>query len=139
MNQQLRVLSQPSSYTPPQVLQRFFSRDDYRVECYLPEDLPCFRGHFPSLALVPGVVQLGWVADFAGIGLQPGQRVRAERLKFQKPMRPGHSLTLSISAQQSGEAARLTFKYFNDAGLYASGILIVDPQDVSTLCCYPGL
>lgn len=125
--------------TLPHILRREVVAGETVYELFLPPDLPCFRGHFPRFPLVPGVAQLNWVAELAGVNLEDWQSVKLERLKFQKPMLPGQEVVLNIALQQRGCAAAVVFRYCDAAGQFSSGILIVEPQDVSTLRINSGL
>ncbi len=67
------------------------------LELALPTALAWFRGHFPGRPILPGVVQLAWVIDFARshLGLDPEVRQVAD-LKFQRVIRPGTTVRLEI-------------------------------------------
>ena len=73
----------------------------WEAEWEVPEGLDCFAGHFPEQALLPGVVQLEWLAREIEGETQdrfPGRDApirfsRIERLKFKRPIFPGDHLT----------------------------------------------
>lgn len=83
-------------------------------------ELEHFRGHFPEVPILPGVVQLDWairegLRRFGPLGSFRGLKV----LKFQRPIVPGMRLTLSLSRQEAKGA--LAFAYDSAAGRHSSG------------------
>ncbi|WP_417067224.1 AMP-binding protein [Niveibacterium terrae] len=75
------------------------------------EDLLAFRGHFPAMPILPGVVQLDWVIRFARQSFAlPGEFSAIEVLKFQQPIRPGMALRIALEwlPARSAVAFRLT-------------------------------
>jgi 3-hydroxymyristoyl/3-hydroxydecanoyl-(acyl carrier protein) dehydratase len=70
----------------------------FRVPC----DLPIFAGHFPAMPIVPGVVQLGWVAELAHAhGLAAGPFVGIVSAKFRRILRPGVELQVRLQPGRS--------------------------------------
>ena len=83
-------------------------------------DLPCFAGHFPGLAVLPGVAQLAWAVHFAAAQWQlPALIAQAEVLKFQKLARPPMLLTLQL--EKRGD--KVLFSFDSEQGRHASGRL----------------
>ncbi len=63
----------------------------------VPWDLPIFAGHFPAMPIVPGVVQLGWVAELAQAhGLAAGPFNGIVSAKFRRILRPGVELQVRL-------------------------------------------
>jgi len=63
----------------------------------VPCDLPIFAGHFPAMPIVPGVVQLGWVAELARAhGLAAGPFNGIVSAKFRRILRPGVDLQVRL-------------------------------------------
>lgn len=89
------------------------------VQLFIPDDLTFFAGHFPSIAIVPGVVQVDWAISCAGLELAEVEKLTIKKLKFQRPMLPGISLKLNLyfAAQPSA----LRFSFHGDDVEYSSG------------------
>jgi acyl-coenzyme A synthetase/AMP-(fatty) acid ligase/3-hydroxymyristoyl/3-hydroxydecanoyl-(acyl carrier protein) dehydratase len=95
----------------PELLASDASGELRRFEVLAGEDLLAFRGHFPAMPILPGVVQLDWVIRFARQSFAlPGAFSAIEVLKFQQPIRPGMKLTISLEwlPARSAVAFRLT-------------------------------
>lgn len=62
-----------------------------------PPDAECFKGHFPSYPILPGVAQLYFVRHFARQAFADFPTVATyRRLKFQKIVMPGREVSLEI-------------------------------------------
>lgn len=92
----------------PEVVARDASDDRLDLALLVPADSPWFEGHFPGHPILPGVVQIGWAAEFAarwtGSDTPP---TLLERIKFKRPVRPGAGLVLRLHAK----AGKLSFEY----------------------------
>lgn len=89
---------------------------------------PYFMGHFPSHAIMPGVLQLEAMAQVAGIlMLRQAENVgklayfmSAESVKWRRPVRPGDQLTIDVELTKSrGKIGR------------AKGVCLVGGETVS--------
>jgi len=77
----------------------------------VPHDLPIFAGHFPAMPIVPGVVQLGWVAELARAhGLVAGPFAGIVSAKFRRILRPGVELQVRLQPGRSGGEVQFEFK-----------------------------
>lgn len=86
-----------------------------------PPDAVCFRGHFPEFAVLPGVAQLFYLCHFARQAfLDFPVTATYRRLKFQKVVLPGRTVTLSVSRCAEGS---FTFVLAGASGPCASGIV----------------
>lgn len=85
--------------------------------------LQVFDGHFPQAPLVPGVAQIDWAIEFARRCFEmPPHFVRADTLKFQRPMTPG--LRVDLVLRWDAPNAALSFRYESPAGVHASGRVV---------------
>lgn len=76
----------------------------------LPLDLDCFDDHFPTLPVLPGVLQLQWALAFGAQRFgTPRACRRMEMLKFQNLLRPGDRPLLRL--RHDAAAHRLHFAY----------------------------
>ncbi len=95
-----------------------------RIWLHVPHDLGCLEGHFPDLAIVPGVALIGWAEYFAREHLGFTGEVReVERVKFNQLVRPGRSLVLALSTHSDDETAGYRFQATDDQRDLASGQL----------------
>jgi uncharacterized membrane protein/3-hydroxymyristoyl/3-hydroxydecanoyl-(acyl carrier protein) dehydratase len=94
------------SLRPELLAERHFDNrreQDLRV----PEDLACWPGHFPELAIVPGVLQVDWaMGEIASWKGHPPELARIEALKFKRPLYPGQVFTLVLEADERRERFR---------------------------------
>ena len=86
----------------------------------IPEALLYFRGHFPGFAILPGVVQLNWAIQYGTQYFALGAVFPSTiRIKFRKPIRPNHRVTLSLKYVRS--LNRIQFDYTDGDGACSSG------------------
>ena len=90
----------------------------------VPPDLDYFRGHFPGVPIVAGVVQIKWALAFAqsrlGVG---GEFAGMEGLKFQRVMTPGVAVTLAL--EYDADEGELRFSFRSGDVRYSSGRLLL--------------
>ena len=105
---------------PPVVARTMDDAGRLHLSLQLECDLPCFAGHFPGVAVLPGVAQLAWAVHFAAEQWQlPLLLAQAEVLKFQKLARPPLLLTLQL--EKRGD--KVLFSFDSEQGRHASGRL----------------
>jgi len=94
------------------------------LDLFMDPALLWFRGHFPDLPLLPGVVQLDWALTLAeqylGLAAEPSSQFQ---VKYKAAIFPGDMVTLAL--RHDPAKARLTFEYRRDGAVCSSGSLAV--------------
>jgi acyl-CoA synthetase (AMP-forming)/AMP-acid ligase II len=94
------------------------------LELTVPADLLYFDGHFTVAPVLPGVVQVDWAMhygrEYLGLG---GAFGGINALKFQQMIRPAQPVRLELI--HDGAKGSLNFRYFSDAGMHASGRILL--------------
>ncbi len=103
----------------PAVLQWSETVGRFSAKVVFPPDLKCFKGHFPSCPILPGVAQLYFLRYFARQVFKsfPDKCV-LRRVKFQKIIVPGCEVLLEVVAKSDGI---WEFSIMGDNGLCTSG------------------
>jgi acyl-CoA synthetase (AMP-forming)/AMP-acid ligase II len=96
------------------------SQHEVALELYVSPHLSVFDGHFASLPVLPGVVQLDWAIVFARklLGVHHAFD-RMEALKFARVYQPGALMQMQL--QWNAERHMLTFRLDSKAGMHSSG------------------
>lgn len=103
--------------------------DGVCLDLQLPLDLAHFDVHFPTLPILPGVVQLGWAQAYGAARLgTPATCRRVEMLKFQRPLHPGDAVRLSLVHHTAQR--RVQFSYAREGVECSSGRLVWEADDV---------
>ena len=115
---------------PPELTVQDPVRDgqSVRFSFTVPYELDIFRGHFPTVPIVPGAVLVGWVVQLAReyCGWQFGVR-HASALKFRRIVQPGLRYCLELDKSDSGTT--LDFRMHLDGRPCANGSLKSAPHD----------
>jgi 3-hydroxymyristoyl/3-hydroxydecanoyl-(acyl carrier protein) dehydratase len=83
-------------------------------------DLPFFPGHFPQESVLPGVVMLDWVVQFAEQLLPIKIDFEGmEAIKFKQVVRP--EITLRVELTFKPEKERLVYKISSENAEHSSG------------------
>jgi hypothetical protein len=94
----------------------------------VPFDLAVFDGHFPTIPILPGVVQVAWAMDLARTHLQVGGSFRGiTATKFRRLVQPGMSLALTLEYQP--ETGELRFEYLLAEALVSIGRVLFGGAD----------
>ena len=106
----------------PKLLARRDAEGRTELDLEVQADNPWFAGHFPALAILPGVVQIGWAVHFGHTlhGLGPGVSLM-EQVKFRRPILPGARITLTLKADIANR--KLRYEYRDAEHPYSSGSL----------------
>ncbi|WP_233171536.1 hypothetical protein [Dyella sp. ASV21] len=119
----LAALFDQPAVREPTLLHAQPTADGVALNLRLPLDLAHFDVHFPSLPILPGVVQLAWAQAFAAARLgTPAVCRRVDMLKFQRPLRPGDHVCLTLANQPAQH--RLHFTYERAGVECSSGRLV---------------
>jgi len=110
--------------TLPEVLGCEMGEGEVRLALQIPEDLLYFDGHFDSVPILPGVVQVHWAQHLARSYLpvpfaEAGRFDGMERIKFQQLLRPGMRVDLLL--QVDADKRRVDFSYSRDTQQFSSG------------------
>jgi len=92
------------------------------LECRVrvPYDLAIFNGHFPTLPILPGVVQVDWAVGIARVHLHvDGQFKGITATKFRRLVRPGMELALTL--EHRPEPGELRFEYLLGDAMASTG------------------
>lgn len=90
----------------------------------VPATLRYFEGHFPGVALLPGVVQIGWAIELARRHLSPASGRLPEQfrtlsaVKFTQVIQPGARICLRLAHEAP---AQIAFEYRVDGKMCSSG------------------
>jgi 3-hydroxyacyl-[acyl-carrier-protein] dehydratase len=85
-------------------------------------DYEFFKGHFDEFSILPALIQIKLVVDFANEHFPIDFMPKAmPSMKFLKPICPGYRLDLFIIHNQ--EKNRIEFEYREDDALYSKGTL----------------
>jgi len=93
------------------------SEETIRIESDVKADAPFFKGHFPDLPIMPGVLIVETVAQAGALllaltrGIEDGKFIAfsgIEQVKFRRPVYPGEMIVIDVSL----EKVRLPFYKF---------------------------
>jgi 3-hydroxymyristoyl/3-hydroxydecanoyl-(acyl carrier protein) dehydratase len=109
-----------SEIRKPEIVELVRSEEQATLKLIVPEALLYFRGHFPGFAILPGVIQLDWAIQYGTEHFALGAVFASTiRIKFRKPIRPNHHLTLSIKYVAARNC--IYFDYADAEGACSSG------------------
>ncbi len=109
---------------------RWLSREPASAELTLSltPGLRVFEGHFPDVAVLPGVAQVDWAIALAHqVFVLPPRFLRMDTVKFQHVARPGYLLRLHLQWDDARHA--LAFRFTSDHGVHASGKVLFTDAD----------
>ena len=94
----------------------------------VPYDLAIFGGHFPTIPILPGVVQVDWAVNLARTHLQVGGRFKGvTATKFRRLVQPGMNLALTL--EHRPEFQELRFEYLLRDALASTGRVLFRDAD----------
>lgn len=90
-------------------------------------DLVYFSGHFPSLAILPGIAQVAWADKFSQLFFDINLPfLRMEVIKFKKTIQPGDWVRMTLNWKATNQ--KLYFKFDSESDLHSSGRLVFGHQ-----------
>jgi 3-hydroxyacyl-[acyl-carrier-protein] dehydratase len=93
------------------------------LELHIPIELDYFVGHFPSLPVLPGVVQVDWAVRYARQHFSfEGVFVALEHIKFQSLVLPDAKLELLLNWNVLKN--QLEFSFATSERTYSSGRIV---------------
>jgi acyl-coenzyme A synthetase/AMP-(fatty) acid ligase len=96
------------------------------LDLALPAELEYFRGHFPGVAILPGVTQLHWAIEEGRRRFGPWGSFRGlKALKFQRPLAPGTPVRLELKPLKGKPG--IAFTYDSALGRHSSGQVLFEP------------
>jgi hypothetical protein len=105
----------------PVVLARCESDEVTELCAFVPCGLTWFDGHFPRYPVVPGVVLIGWAAEWSATLRQGGRAIGGLRqVKFQRVVEP--DTVIAFRAETAGPSA-IGYVLESAAGIHARGTL----------------
>jgi 3-hydroxymyristoyl/3-hydroxydecanoyl-(acyl carrier protein) dehydratase len=108
----------------PLVLEQSVNHRSAELRLQIPRDNDCFRDHFSSAPIVPGILQLHWAIEYARSLLEIDTDILAiEVLKFQHAITPDSTVTLKIEIAE--DASRFYFDYSAEGTRFSSGRIIL--------------
>lgn len=110
----------------PPILAERRSADGVALDLAVTEDLDVFRGHFPGLPVLPGVVQVDWALRLAKSQqlVDSGAELRDFQVKFRNVIRP--PLTLTLTLRWDAARRRIQFDYRSGTVAMSSGRLTLE-------------
>ncbi|KRG71151.1 AMP-binding protein [Pseudoxanthomonas dokdonensis] len=112
-------------FRPQQPAPQWRARGEQQADLslWLDPALAVFDGHFPQVAILPGVAQLHWAIHFGRQAFAlPPRFLRLEALKFQRVAHAGDTVQLHLEYQPARQS--LGFRYVSEHGPHASGRVV---------------
>lgn len=93
------------------------------LDLHVPADIIHFSGHFPGLAILPGVVQIDWAVRFACRHFRlSGKFSMMENIKFQSLILPDARLELVLC--KNDEKAGVEFSFTSSQRKHSTGRIV---------------
>ncbi|CAH0439922.1 AMP-binding protein [Ralstonia pseudosolanacearum] len=111
-----------------EVLSHVRDAEGDHYELRVPPELVHFRGHFPGLPILPGVVLVDWIACLAAELVDATRSIRSiDQLKFMAPVPPAALVSLQLTHEP--QRCRVRFRARLGTRECASGALVYREAD----------
>ncbi|MBV7297786.1 3-hydroxyacyl-ACP dehydratase [Enterovibrio paralichthyis] len=108
----------------PTLLQEEASPSGTTLTVRMDAQLDVFKGHFPDFPLLPGVAQIDFAVRYARQYLAvDGEFVGMDAIKFQDPILPGSTVTLTL--EWAPEKEKLGFSFRSGNRAHSSGRILL--------------
>ena len=88
----------------------------------IPQNLECFKGHFPGQPVLPGVIQSHWAVSLSKQLFSIEEEFSSlENLKFTMMILPETDLTLKLVYVKTSEFSSVNFSYAANEQQYSQG------------------
>ena len=85
-------------------------------------DFPCFQGHFPDQAILPGIIQMAAVRSLANKALnQQLVPTAAKRIKFRGHIQPKERISITVNLKRHRMTWRAIFSIRNENETVSTG------------------
>ncbi len=91
----------------------------------VPDQHPCFAGHFPGNPIVPGALLMQWVLQALREQLAGCQISGFSSMKFTGSLKPGDSCSLKFQINAGSEKVRLSCR--SETGVICKGVVLLGP------------
>ncbi|XQW84902.1 thioester dehydrase [Thalassotalea piscium] len=111
--------------TKPDILSVESLGDSVIMKFLLQPELDYFKGHFPNMPILAGVVQLDWAIKYTQqhLGFESQLVINVEVLKFQVVLSPNLEVQLHLEKKSTN---KVLFKYISAKGIHASGRIVFE-------------
>jgi 3-hydroxymyristoyl/3-hydroxydecanoyl-(acyl carrier protein) dehydratase len=102
------------------------SNDRVELDLLIPANLSSFRGHFPELPILPGIVQVHWAIGFARLYFPiDASPPRAMQVKFRNVITPDERIRLVLT--YAPDRRKLSFECRDAQAVRSSGVITFAP------------
>jgi 3-hydroxyacyl-[acyl-carrier-protein] dehydratase len=85
-------------------------------------DFPCFQGHFPGQAILPGIIQMAAIRSLANKALNRQLvPITAERIKFRGFIQPKEQMSITVSLKRHQKTWKAMFSISRENETVATG------------------
>ena len=120
-----------SSLVEPTVENVARTESSWSADFVFDPNAPYFKGHFPTFAVLPGVVQLGLAHRFAEAFLRRDFTIGCvKKMKFSRPILPGERIRFTVEKRSGAE---LAYTYAKGEAICSSGCMVLGAS-----CLVPG-